>query len=173
MADEKSHRRFLELHLAHQKALFAFLLAGSRDYAHAEDLLQKVSLVLWEKFPEYDPALSYPAWAFGIARRQLALHFRESRRRELSLPPELIEEIGLGIEEEADRHAAESRALAACVDKLPPHSRELLRERYAEGTPLTDLARRLDQSLAALNMKLVRIRKALLDCTRRALGEEV
>jgi len=172
MADEKSHRQFLELHLVHQKALFAYLLAGSRDYAQAEDLLQKVTLVLWEKFSEYDPSRSFPAWAFGVARRQLALHFRDSRRREVSLPPDLLEEIGLGIEEEADQLAAESQALATCLDKLPPPSRELLRERYAGGAPLADLAARLGQSLAALNMKLVRLRRALLDCARRRVGGE-
>jgi len=173
MADDKSHRQFLELHLAHQKALFAYLLAGSRDYARAEDLLQKVTLILWERFSEYDLSRSFPAWAFAIARRQLALHFRDSRRREVSLPADLIEDIGLRMEEEAEGLSVESRALTACLDKLPGPSRELLRKRYAESVPLADLAARLGQSLAAINMKLVRIRKALLDCARRALGEEV
>jgi len=172
MADEKSHRQFLELHLVHQKALFAYLLAGSRDYAQAEDLLQKVTLILWEKFDEYDPAQSYPAWAFGIARRQLALHFRESRRREVSLPPEILEEVSQAMEGEPDRMSSESQALARCMDKLPGESKNLLRERYAENSSLADLARRTGLTLAALNMKLVRIRKALLDCTARALGEE-
>lgn len=170
---EETHRKFLELHMAHQRALFAFFLAGSRDYSHAEDLLQRVTLILWEKFGEYDPALSYPAWAFGIARRQLALHFREGRRREVSLPADLLEEIGRGMESEADRLSAESRALTQCLDKLPEPSRDLLRKRYVEGSSLSDLSRAMGQTLAALNMKLVRIRKMLLDCTGRALGGEV
>lgn len=169
---EETHRRFLELHLAHQRALFAYLLSGSRDYSHAEDLLQKVTLILWEKFSEYDPALSYPAWAFGIARRQLALHFRENRRRERSLPADLLEEIARGMETDAERLSAESRALAQCVDKLPEPSRDLLRRRYLEGSSLSDLSRAMGQSLSALNMKLVRIRKALLDCSGRALEGE-
>jgi len=169
---EELHRKFLELHMAHQKTLFAYLLRGSRDYSQAEDLLQKVTIILWEKFKEYDPRLSYPAWAFGIARRQLALHFRETRRREVSLPAELLEQIALGMESEADQLSAESRALAQCLDKLPGDSRDLLRQRYVEGAPLSDLARLLGQTLAALNMRLVRIRKALLDCTGRALGGE-
>jgi RNA polymerase sigma-70 factor (ECF subfamily) len=166
------HHRFLELHLAHQRALFAFLLAGSRDFARAEDLLQKVSLILWEKFGEYDPAQSYPAWAFGIARRQLALDFRESRRRELSLPPDILEEVSQAMEGESERMSSESRALARCMDKLSDDAKDLLRGRYAENSSLADLARRTGLTLAALNMKLVRIRKALLDCTQRALGEE-
>jgi RNA polymerase sigma-70 factor, ECF subfamily len=169
---EETHRRFLELHLAHQKSLFAYLLAGSRDYAEAEDLLQKVTIILLERFPEYDPALSYPAWAFGVARRQLALHFREFRKREIRLPVELLEEVRQGMESDADRLSAESRALAQCLDKLPAPSRELLQKRYVESSSLSDLAATMGQTLAALNMKLVRIRKALLDCTGRVLGEE-
>lgn len=169
---EELHRRFLDMHMAHQKALFAFLLAGSRDYSQAEELLQKVTIILWEKFGEYDPARPYPAWAFGIARRQLALHFRESRRREVALPADLLDEISLGMEADADSLSAESRALTQCLDKLPTPSRDLLRKRYIEGSTLSDLARAAGQSLAALNMKLVRIRKALLDCTGRTLGGE-
>lgn len=169
---EETHRKFLELHMAHQKELFAFLLAGSRDYSQAEELLQKVTIILWEKFSEFDPARPYPAWAFGIARRQLALHFRESRKREVSLPADLLEEISLGMETDAELLSSESRALTQCLDKLPEHSRDLLRKRYVEGSSLADLAQAMGQTLAALNMRLVRIRKALLDCTARALGGE-
>ena len=43
---------------------------------------------------------------------------------------------------------------------------------FFEGGP--DVATALGQSLAAVNMKLVRLRRALLECSRQSLaGEEI
>lgn len=161
---------FLELHLAHQRALFGYLLAGARDFGRAEDLLQQVTLVLWRKFGEYRKSAPYLPWALGVARNELLHHFRA--RKESTLPLEVLDEVAPAIAEEKDRLSDEARALAECVKKLPEGDRALVRSRYEEGTSLSSLADRLKQSLAAVNMRLVRIRKALLECAERSLPEE-
>jgi len=167
---EDLQTRFLRLHMAHQRALFSYLLAAVRDPGTAEDLLQEVTLVLWKKFEQYRPEVPYIAWAHGVARREVAAHFR-GKGRETTLPLEILDSVAPELESLEGELSIESRALAGCMEKLPGPSRELLRLRYQERCSLRALADRMGQSLAAVNMRIVRVRRALLDCTRRALAE--
>jgi len=172
MADEV-HSRFLQLQMAHERALFSYLVAAVQDYQEAEDLLQEITLVLWKKFDHYRPSVSYAAWAFGVARTELACYFRDRGRRGNLLSLEVLQRIEKAWVEEEERLEGERRALAACVEKLSEDHRQLFSFRYDKGFSLETLARKLGQTASAINMKLVRIRKALLDCTGRALVKEV
>jgi RNA polymerase sigma-70 factor (ECF subfamily) len=159
---------FLELHLAHQRALFGYILAAVRDFQRAEDLLQQVTLILWKKFDGYRRDSPFHPWAMGVARNEL-LHFFRSRK-ESTIPLEMLDEVTGVLADEEDALSEESRALADCVKSLPEGDRSLLRSRYEEGTSLARLAARIRQTLAAVNMRLVRIRKTLLDCAERSMA---
>ena len=164
--------RFLETHMAHQKTLLGYLLASVQDFQLAEDLLQKITVILWETWKEQGEPVSYLAWAFGISRRVVARHFRDSRKREVLLPLDILDRVAPEMDREAERLSAQSKALAGCIEKLPQDLRDLVRRRYEEGLSLEALSSQLRQSLAAINMKLVRVRRALLDCSRHALTRE-
>lgn len=171
--EQELNARFLEAHLPHQKTLLGYFLTAVRDFQQAEDLLQKTTLILWESWNVDGEPDSYLAWAFGIARRVVARHYRDhSTRREVVLPLEILEQVVSASERDAQKLSAESRALAGCVKKLPGELKELVRMRYEEGRSLSDVAGALGQSLAAVNMKLVRLRRALLDCSRQSLASE-
>ncbi len=165
--------RFLEVHLTHQKTLLGYLLATVRDFQLAEDLLQKVTLILWESFKEDGEPISYLAWAFGITRRVVARHYRDSRNREVVLPLEILDRVAPVLERDEEKLSAQSQALSDCLEKLPEDMRDLVRRRYEEGRSLGELANQLRQSIAAVNMKLVRVRRALLECSRHALAGEL
>jgi RNA polymerase sigma-70 factor (ECF subfamily) len=169
---EDLHTRFLRLHMAQQRSIYGYLLAAVRDPSAADDLLQEVTLVLWKKFGEFREGSPYLPWAFGIARREVALYFREKGRGERCVPLEILDRVAPALEREEPRLERERGALADCVRGLPEPLRELLRLRYEEGTPLRALAQRLGQTLAGLNMRIVRLRRALLDCTRKRLAGE-
>lgn len=171
MVDD-AQTRFLKLHMAHQRSLYGFLLAAVRNPVEADDLLQQVTLILWKKFGSFREGSPYLAWAFGVARFEIASHFRRQGRGERRLPLEILDQVAPELEAQEGRLEQERGALAECVRVLPEPLRELLRLRYDEGASLRDLAGRLGQSLAAVNMKIVRIRRALLDCTRRRLAGE-
>ncbi len=163
------NKRFLEVHLAHQKTLLGYLLAAVSDFQIAEDLLQKVTLILWESWKDQGEPDSYLAWAFGITRRVVARHFRDNSKKVLLLPLDILDRVAPEMDRDADRLSAQSQALSGCIEKLPPEMRDLVRGRYEEGLTLGELAEGLRQSLAAVNMKLVRVRRALLDCTRQTI----
>jgi RNA polymerase sigma-70 factor (ECF subfamily) len=170
--DQSLNARFLEEHLAHQKTLMGYLLATVRDFQVAEDLLQKITLILWEQYTEGQKPSSYLAWALGIARHVVMRHFRDRQKREVTLSFDILDRVAPEMERSAGELSAESRALAGCIEKLPPASRDLVRLRYEEGLSLGKLSARLGLTMAAVNMKLVRLRRALLDCTRQAWEEE-
>ncbi len=164
--------RFLKLHMAQQRSLYAFLLAALRDPGEADEILQQVTLVLWRKFAEFREGSPYLPWAFGIARLELAMHYRRKSRGGRCVPMDILDLVAPELERNEGPLERERGALADCVRSLPEPLRELLRLRYDEGASLRELSSRLGQTLAAINMKIVRLRRALLDCTRRRIAEE-
>jgi RNA polymerase sigma-70 factor (ECF subfamily) len=171
MVDD-AQTRFLKLHMAQQRPLYGFILAAVRDPVEADDLLQQVTLILWKKFEEFREGSPYLPWAFGIARYEIASHFRRQGRGERRVSMDILDQVAPELEAQEGRLERERGALAECVRTLPEPLRELLRLRYDEGTSLRELASRLGQSLAAVNMKIVRVRRALLDAARPRLAGE-
>ena len=168
LAGGPAGEQFVQRLTAAQSALYAFicsLLGGTRE---AQDVLQETNAVLWKKSAEYDAARSFLTWAYTFARYQVMAHRKRMSRDQLLFDEELLESIA----ETATRRNVDLdmrlRALDECVAKLPGQQRELIRQRYAEGTPLKVLASEHGQTATALGVMLHRIRLALADCVRRA-----
>jgi RNA polymerase sigma-70 factor (ECF subfamily) len=169
---DDAHARFLALHMAHQGTLFGYLLAAVHDFQAAEDILQQVTLILWRKFGEFRPGAPWLPWALGIARREVARHYRSRPKRQSMLTMEILDQVLPALVEDAAPMADRRRVLAKCIEKLPPYHRQLVRLRYEAGRSLEELSQHLKRTVAAVNMILVRVRRALVDCTRRAAARE-
>lgn len=170
-AEGSAHREFLRHFLPHEGLLRAYLRAAVRDPVEAEDLLQEVSAVLWEKFGTYDRQRPFRAWALGVSRFQVLKWKQKAARQRVVLSDESMELLAEAAAAAAET-AEERRAhLRDCVEKLPEHLRDVLRLRYLEGQPVTRLAARARKSEAAVEMILVRTRRALRDCVDRRLQE--
>lgn len=172
--DDDAHARFLKLYTAHQQDLFAYLLAATRDVSEADDLLQEVAIVLWRRFDDYDPSRRFVSWAYGVARNLLLNHYRKVRRhsgRQISI--EVADFLVPAEEEEpVEDWREEQRALAECLSRLPAEHRDLLDRRYQQSASLKGIAEAMGQTAGAVNMKLCRIRGALLKCVERRLARE-
>src|SRR6516225_195635 len=97
------HRGFLKHFVSSERVLSGYLLAATGNLHEAEDLLQEVSVALWEGFDRYDPKRPFQAWALGIARHKV-LDWRErSGRRSRGLSMEVLE----ALEEAASQEAAD------------------------------------------------------------------
>jgi RNA polymerase sigma-70 factor (ECF subfamily) len=66
--------------LRHQTQIFGFIYSLVRNFDDADDLFQQTSLVLWQKYEQFDPAKSFVTWACGVARFEVE-HFRRNRDR--------------------------------------------------------------------------------------------
>lgn len=134
-----------------------------------EDAFQEVFLVVHRKVGEFDQTRDFPAWVRGIARN-VAMQVLAKARRAVALPPDaLLERIDRAAEEaSAEPEPGEDRRhLAECLAKLSDKHRDLLRQRYADGLMLEQLATATGRSVGAVQVALSRLRSTLQDCIER------
>ena len=165
------HRLFLEHFLPAEAVLKAYLLSATGDMRAADDLLQEVSSVLWERFDRYDQSRPFRPWALGIARLEvLKWRQRLAREREV-LSPEVVE----ALMDTAADHAAEADErlvhLRRCVESLGKAARRMLRLRYWRMLRVEQIAEHLGKTRAAIEMALVRARRRLRTCVERKLAK--
>ncbi len=73
----------------HQTQLFGYIYSLVRDLDDADDLFQQTSLVLWDKFDQFDPSRSFVGWACGVARFEVLNFLRTRSRNRLYFSDEL------------------------------------------------------------------------------------
>jgi RNA polymerase sigma-70 factor, ECF subfamily len=163
---------FVRLLMANERRIFAYVLALLPNVADAEDVLQETSIVLWRKFPEYQPGTDFTAWAFRIAQNMV----RNKRAKCFRCRVKFDEELLAAVADEAARMCEEldhdRSVLAECVNELPPGDRELLNLRYEAGATIKSVAAAVGRSVEGLYKAMRRIHDALHDCVCRRLKAE-
>jgi RNA polymerase sigma-70 factor (ECF subfamily) len=166
------HEQFLRLFAASEAALRTFVRSLLPSASDAADTMQEVSVVLWQKFPEFDETRDFRKWAFGVARVE-ALKFRRDKARDRHV---FNDDLAGRLAEEAaaadSRHAAQRDALESCLQKLPSPQRALVLAAYAKGVRMDELAAQRGQTAMSLYKLLQRIRQALLECVQRTIRRE-
>lgn len=163
-----------QLLMRHRTSLYAYVFAGVRNHADAEDILQNVSLAAVESCAQLRDEAGFLPWTFEIARRRLLQHQRQSQRRAV-LDPELVSHlleavVRVEVQRPASVHQA---ALQACLDGLPSTSRDLMRLRY-DGScrDVTELAGRFERTVQSVYAQIKRIKAALRECVERRVAAE-
>ncbi len=173
--EETDARRneFLARFVAAERRIFAYIFTLLPHRADAEDILQAVSLVMWQKFDEHSVPEDFVAWGCRIAHFRI-LDYRKSKRRQRVLFSEsLMEQLAGTMADEAMARNLEDRreALARCLEKLRRPDRDLLTLRLGEGSTTRSTADGLGRSVDAVYKALQRIRRGLFDCVSRSLAE--
>lgn len=165
------HRRFLKHFLEEQGVLKAYLISATSDLHVADDLLQEVSSALWESFSDYDESRPFRPWALGVARNMVLRWRRQQGRLRSVLSDEMVRLLADVADSEGEGADLRRAHLRGCLENLGDHLREVLRLRYLEGTAIPELAHRVRKTVAAVEMILVRGRRALRECVERKLHE--
>jgi RNA polymerase sigma-70 factor (ECF subfamily) len=157
-------QRFVE----EDTVLRAYVAAATGGQTHdAQDILQTVWQVLWQKIEVYDKSRPLRAWAMGIARVEvLKWRQRQARRREY-LSENVLELLAEAAVEEGATLDLRAELLDLCFKEVPPHWRRVLGLKYHSGLSIQQIATRLSRSVAAVEMILVRARRALRACVER------
>jgi RNA polymerase sigma-70 factor, ECF subfamily len=137
------------------------------DRKEAEDVLQEVMLVIWNKSGEYDPQLgTLSSWSVALTRNK-ALDRLRARTRRLRL----IEEVALMAEDGESAsgsspsvnevlHGRERAAmLHEAMKELPVEQRTAIELAFFTGLSQSDIATRLQQPLGTVK---ARIRRGML-----------
>jgi len=157
-------------------SLRAWTIAHCPPGGDADDVAQRTFIEIYRRIAEYRPGSDFRSWLFTVARFQMRAEITRLQRladyHQRYTPRALADElIRRG---DACDVAAEERLnqLKICVQKLPESHRQLLAERYEEGIPLDEIARRANRSVGAIKKHLFVLREKLLDCVRSSAAGE-
>ncbi len=169
--ETERNKELVLLMTQHQRRIFAYLYTLVPNRHDAEDLLQETSLVIYEKFHEFEPGTDFVAWACQIAWWRVRAARQKFARSKVVFDDNVLDSVACTaatMREELDtRHVA----LEHCLQKLHPRDRELVLSRYEPGSGVEEAAQRSGRSLVAAYKALGRIRKLLFDCVSNQLAE--
>ena len=149
---------------------FIQLLVPSTN--EAEDILQETSLVLLNKWSEFDQDRDFTKWACGVARYEV-FKFLRKKRKHTGVSLELLEEMSdMALENiDKDRDQLRQDALAKCFDLLSPENQKLFQDRYRWNQTVAELAVIRKKSERAIYKNLNLVRKNLQKCIQRHVSE--
>jgi RNA polymerase sigma-70 factor (ECF subfamily) len=164
--------------------LLAVVLRIQRDRAQAEDILQEVYVNVWRAASSFDAAQSQPlTWLTSIARNRAIDSLRraqtqpqmrtfgpaaEGRDSEDDDVYDTVADDAPGPLELLSR-AAQSRSLAACMDKLSALQRQSVALAFFQGLSHAEVAEQLHQPLGTVKSWVRRSLMSLKSCLQGAL----
>ena len=164
---------FAELLRRHQSQLFAYIYSLVHNFDDADDLYQQTSVVLWDKFEQFDRSKRFVPWACGVARYEVLNYLRARSRHRLYFSDELNLVLVEAQAELEDEPLAEQRdALSECLKKLRRRDVDLLDACYGGSLCVSEVADAYGRSAQSIHNSLRRIRRALFECVRRTLAQE-
>lgn len=144
--------------------LRAYIFASTRNYHDTNDIVQNTWQALARRIEAYDDRRAFRAWALGVARLEVAKwRQRQARSREL-LSPEVMELLADTAVEEAPDLDLRAAFLAECLTKLGGLGKRVLQLKYYRERSIRQIAERLHRNVPAVEMALVRARRAMRDC---------
>ena len=175
MAEPDRMRRLEALVRAHQARLRAFVYSRIGVAAAGDDIVQEAFLDALDRLDQYDPSRPALPWLIGFARNELREHLRAVERRTSAARLEALAAARrLDRDESADAGGLLSErleALRACIRRLPPKSRDLVRMLYAEHMSCEQVAGCWQMGAVAVRVAIHRVRQALRECVERGAAE--
>ena len=153
----------------HQRRIFSYIYTLVPDRHDAEDILQETSLVICDKFHEFQSGSDFVAWACQIAWWRVRASRQKFARSKVIFDDSVLEAVANTAATMAEEIDLRHSALEQCLRKLHQRDRELIMTRYEPGCDVTEAASRSGRSLVAAYKALGRIRKLLLDCVTNQL----
>ncbi|WP_437206657.1 sigma-70 family RNA polymerase sigma factor [Planctomicrobium sp. SH664] len=168
------HEEFVKAFTAIHRQLYAYVVALTPQLHDADDVFQRTSLALWERWTEFDPQRDFLAWAAGVARIQAKNYLTRGGRLGEALDEstacqiaDVLQKSGAVIDRRLD-------LLHGCLQRLTEPQRALLKRCYAEnaGFELRSIAEEMQITANSLYQRLKRLREMLHECIDRGLVAE-
>ena len=170
--DDETVQAFSRLLVANQRRIYGFILTLVHDRSAAEDILQDVSALLWQKFDKFERGTDFAAWGMAVSR----LTILNWRRKQKTVPLPLDDQQFSLLADEAVavscQHEARQEALQRCLQEVDDSGRELLAARFEMSRSVTSIADQLGRSRVAIYKRLNRIQSLLLECVNKKLSAE-
>jgi len=168
--ETESRKRLVALITRHHRQIFSYIYALVPDRHDAEDLFQETSLVICEKFDEFEPGSDFVAWACQIAYWRVRYARQRFARSKIIFDQEVLDAVANTAASMTTELDERHEVLERCLQKLHPRDRELVMTRYDPGGNVVEAAQRSGRSLEAAYKALNRLRKLLFDCVSTQLA---
>ncbi len=133
--------------------------------ADAAEVVQVVSLKLWEKWENYDQERPFLPWAMRFAYLEILKWRQRLARERLVFSDELLQQLHSTHEELDPLMEVRREILGQCLERLNEEDQELIRLRYTgRHGAIKEEAERTGKKMHKLYYALERIRVALLNC---------
>jgi RNA polymerase sigma-70 factor, ECF subfamily len=181
--DTDAWRRLYDAHAERVWRLVARAMqAGSTDVA---DVVQETFLAAARSASSYDPTRgSLSVWLNGIARRQIALHYRRRKRRFVFFGASVASPnstAGNAVHSSSDirdptetvNRAEVASQIRNTLNRLPEDYEVLLTLKYLDELSVREIALAERSSEQAIRSKLARARQAFRDMFRRCYPDPI
>jgi RNA polymerase sigma-70 factor, ECF subfamily len=171
-AETRQHsEKMVQLLTNAQQPLKRYIRTLVPHRADAEDVLQQVNLLLWQRIDEYQPDTNFTAWACKTAYYQVLTLRKQKARSRLRLSDTLVEQLATNVTTDCGWINADVDAFELCMAKLSVQDRELIQLRYEPDASVESVAQHVGRSTKAVYNAMSRIRIWLLECIQRSLSE--
>lgn len=150
-----------EFYDRHSRYLYTIIYYMVKDEAEAEDLLQEVFLLIWEKAGSYDESLGNPlAWVTRITRNKAIDRLRSKgfRKRASETDIErffdLSEESDTNDPEKNSSRSQESSEIRKALQSLSDNQRDLIEYAYFGGFSQSELAKHFNIPLGTVKTRM-------------------
>lgn len=171
-SDARDADLFVRLVRQHERRMLGFAVSLLANVADAEDVLQEAITLMWERFGEFDPQSDFTAWAFRVLRFKILECRRGNQRLGFLLSDEMLDKIAAEAQQMEPLLERQSRALAQCLEQLPPRDSDLTQKRYRAGVTMGQLTALFGLSEVTLRKHLRRILAGLKRCVQTKLAQE-
>src|SRR5919106_1295698 len=170
--ETESRKRLMALMTRHQRRIFSYIYTLVPNRYDAEDILQETSLVICEKFDDFEEGTDFVAWACQIAYWRVRYARQKFARAKVLFNQDVLDAVATTASNMSTDLDNRHEALSNCLKKLNPKDRDFLLTRYEPGCGVREAARRSGRSMAAAYKALTRLRKLLMDCVSHQLESE-
>lgn len=163
---------FVQEFARHHERLFAYVYSLLPNRPDAEDVFQRASVTLWQKFDQYEPNTNFLSWACTVAFYEVRNFLRVAGRDRLRFSDDLLTSMSEERTRSLERRDTRIDALTDCLKRLEEVERELLNRAYCDEQSIRDLARQDGRAAQTLYNRLNQIRRRLMECVDTRLSPE-
>lgn len=163
---------YVRLWTRHQAEVERYVYMMVPRAADAAEVLQDVSVLLWQKWEKYDQSRPFVPWAIRFAYLEVLKWRQKQAREKLVFSDGLLEQLSAAHDREAPLMEARRKALDRCLLKLTEQQRKFVDLRYGRHGAIKEEAKRTGTSMHKLYYALEKIRTQLTDCVGKTMNEE-
>jgi RNA polymerase sigma-70 factor (ECF subfamily) len=171
--EEEKDKPFFRLYVTHQRSVYAFIMANVRNFNDANDIMQEVAMIMWQKFDTLEQRdEKFLAWGILISRNQIYKYFARIRKTRLVFEESLLAAIEEQCAAKLESYPDHIHALQQCLSHLKESHRQLLMMKFGQQVTIQMISEKLQRSASAVYKTITRIHIALQQCIHRVLAEE-